>query len=192
MSGTWASSWATGDVVTAAEFRKGMGCVADSTLGVAAASFDFTGLPTSYAHLVIELYARGDTAANNTLGLLRFNNDSAANYLWQRSSVTATTFTGVEGLAQSNITVGLMPAASAAANFFGVTRIYVPNYANTANYKSCVIANFIAWATTTGTMASEANGGIWRVANAINRVTVLPTAGSFAAGSRCSIYVMGS
>jgi hypothetical protein len=55
MSGTWASGWATGDVVTAAEIAKGVGAIYDTTLGIASASIDVTPIVGTYAHLIFEL-----------------------------------------------------------------------------------------------------------------------------------------
>lgn len=106
MSGSWATGWATGDVVTAAEFAKGVGCIYDTTLGVGAASIDVTGIVGSYAHLLIVAYVRSDTAASATGLLTRFNGDTGANYTGAATS-TATSVTS------GSSTIGGIPAATA-------------------------------------------------------------------------------
>jgi hypothetical protein len=72
--------------VTAAEFRKSMGCVADSTLGIAAASFDFTGLPTTYAHLMVVISGSATTRPSRPTAFLRGSTTTALR--------TTTGFTG--------------------------------------------------------------------------------------------------
>src|SRR5437879_836374 len=57
--------------------------LADTTLGVAAATIDFLSIPATFAHLLLELYGRGDTALTAANVNIRFNGDSAANYHWQ-------------------------------------------------------------------------------------------------------------
>lgn len=192
MSGTWTTDWATNDVVTAAEFRKSMGCVADSTLVGSAASIDFTGIPTTYAHLMIVVYARGDTAASSTNLLARLNNDSAANYDNQFLSSQAAVSTASESLAATALTCGAIPAATAGANLFGQAEILVAHYAGAANNKS----TRTVWGMKIGTASTNLNvgdnTGFWRSSAAINRVTLFPAAGNFVAGTRVSIYVMGS
>jgi hypothetical protein len=180
MSGTWALGWATADVVSAAEFAKGVGCIYDTTLGAGAASIDVTGIVGVYAHLKIVAYLRSDTAAVGTDIIVRFNADSAANY---------TTVNATQTSINSNA-AALMPAASHAANAFGAYEIVIPHYAGTANNKS---ANAVgATNTTSTTMGAAAFGGMWRSTAAITRITVSAAAGNIVTGSRLSIYAMGA
>ena len=56
----------------------------DQLLGASTASITFLNpLPTGFRHLLIEWFARGDTVATSTPLILRFNNDSGANYDYQ-------------------------------------------------------------------------------------------------------------
>jgi len=191
MTATWASGWVTGDVVTAAEFAKGVGSVVDSTLGVASASIDFTGLPTTYAHLLIEAYLRGDTAAGNVTAGIRFNNDSGANYNTQGLQANNTTVTGTGTLSGTSVFTQIA-AASAPANAFSPLRIEIPHYAGSVNFKG--LSGTSGWETT-DTAAGQALNlftGIWKSTAAINRVTLIVGAGNFAAGSRVTVYAMGA
>jgi hypothetical protein len=58
--------------------------------GVSAASIDVTGIIAGYAHLRLVLQARGDAAVTTTSLLVRFNNDSAANYDSQSQALRTT------------------------------------------------------------------------------------------------------
>lgn len=190
MSGTWPSGWVAGDVVTAAEFAKGVGAIYNTTLGSAAASVDVTGIIAGYAHLFIVCHLRGDTAATTAQVLMRFNNDSGANYVRQRIDAASTAVNASQATGQTSTFVGDCPAASATASLDSTHLILVSNYANALSFKSCVSVYFARWAASV--MEVGVSGGDWASAAAINRVTLLPSAGNFAIGSRVTIYGMGS
>lgn len=193
MSGTWATDWATNDVVTAAEFRKSVGCIADTTLGVAAATIDFTGIVATFAHLLLEIEGRGDAAAANIAVLLRLNNDSAGNYDAQESSAVAASVTASESFAATGITIaGRMPANTAPANAAGMISVVIPQYAGTTLQKVLRAIESGKNGTTTGSLVVRTCAGFWRSTAAVNRITLIPGAGNFAAGTRASLYVMGS
>lgn len=185
----WLAKWNVGDVLTAAELNKSVGLVADSTLGGAAATIDLTGLPTTYAALLVLVEGRSDTAAAFTTMLARFNNDSGANYSYVNFNASAAgTFT-VGGGATSIELDHVLPAATAAASNAGMSALWIPAYSQTTFFKSF-------WAGQTGYDAANFTsglvGGRWASTAAINRITLLPGAGNFIAGSRASVYVLGS
>lgn len=192
MSGTWASGWALNDIVTVSEFAKGVGCVADSTLGAGAASIDFSGIPTTYGHLLIIVQARSDTAATATNLLLRFNNDSGTNYDTQLHSGSAAASTAAELFAGSAMTIGAIAAATAGAGLAGTAVIFVPNYAGTTFNKTANGNYDNKIGTATANMTVGRIAGQWRSTAAINRVTIFATAGNLVTGSRVGVYVMGA
>lgn len=194
-SASWFNGWLSGDVVTATEFRKGMGCVFDSTLSVAAASIDTNtvgALPTSFAHMLAIVYARDDTAtAGNQAGLLRFNNDSAANYDRQNAIASAASQTDTEGLAATSLVYDYT-GGGGGANLFGASAIFIPNYANTSNNKVAFLLSGSKYGTSSGNLLTSLRAGFWRSNSAITRVSIAPASSNLAAGSRLSVYVMGS
>jgi hypothetical protein len=194
MSGTWAAGWAVGDIVTAAEYKKGVGAIYNTVLGAPAASVDITGIPASYAHLTLEFQARGDTVALSTNVLLRFNNDTAANYdhEWFQGSGSGGTVTTAENLAQTSIFLGSVPAASAAADIFSGGHVEIPSYAGAIGQKSLTAQNGAKVGTSTGNLTNYLVSGYWRSTVAVSRITVFPSAGSFIAGSRFTLYVKGA
>lgn len=192
MSGTWAAGWVTGDIVLAAEFAKGVGCIADSTLTGSAASIDLTGLPTSYAHLVIELYLRTDQAVATSTASIRLNNDSAANYDYQQLDATAASVAAAETFAATSVVAASCPGASAGANLFSAIRITIPHYAGTANNKSLTCVYSHKDGTGSGAMRVGIRGGFWRSSAAVSRVTIIPGGSNFVTGSRVSVYAEGA
>jgi hypothetical protein len=190
-SASWVNGWVTGDVVTAAEYRKSMGSIFDTTLGVAAATIDITGIVATYAHLMIEFYLRGDTAATATPLNLRLNGVSTASYQYQQLSSSAAVTTSAEGLATTVITLGSIPAATATANYFGAGEILIPHYASGSNAKSVEANLGYRTGNLTGNGFTHRTSG-WGPTAAVNQVTLIPGAGNFLAGSRCTVYAMGS
>lgn len=193
MSGSWVAGWVTGDIVTAAEFKKGVGAVYNQVLGAAAASID-TGvtLPTTYAHMRVVLIGRGDTAASTVGANLRLDNDSAGNYYAQRIRGNAATAVGTELLAQTSFAAGFLPAATATAGFAGALTIDLPGYATATFSKPVLCKASCPTATTTGALFADETEGIWASTSAINRVTMLTSAGNFVAGTQMTVYVWGS
>lgn len=194
MSGSWAAGWAVNDIVTAAEFKKGAGCVADSTLAAAATSIDFPSLPTTYAHMLVLLHGRGDTAAVSVGVRMRLNNDSSAIYYSQGVSAHGTLMAASESLAATSMSVGDLPAATASAGLGGSCAIWIPGYATVAGAlaKGVHSSNSAPTGTTTGTVFVEEWACTWASGAIVNRVTLLAAAGNFVIGTHASVYVFGA
>lgn len=192
MSGTWASNWVNGDVVTAAEFKKGMGAIYDTTLGAPAASIDLTGIVATYAHLLIVAQLRCDHATVVASAGIRFNNDATAIYDWERIYGTAATPTSAETFADTSGQIGNIPGSSVAAGIAGSLSIFIPNYAGTTFNKAYTSTVNHKGGVSSGNMFSGVWGGQWRSSVAINRVTLVQTGSNFIAGSRVTVYAMGA
>ena len=65
MANSFDADWASGNLVSVAEFNKITYKISDSTLGAAAASFDLTSITQVNAHLVLFLYLRGTATATD-------------------------------------------------------------------------------------------------------------------------------
>ena len=158
-------------------------------LTAAAASFDFTGIPATFAHLMVIGYLRGANAAGLITILQRFNNDSAANYDWQNLGGSGAAASGFESFATTG-GFDTAPAATAPANLFATVRLVIPHYANTANNKAIVRSREAKTGTSSLSLAAGPSAGFWRSNAAINRVTILPAAGNWAAGSAATILAL--
>lgn len=161
-------------------------------LSGAGASYDFQSIPQTYRHLLLIVYGRSDTASTDTSLVLRFNNDSGANYYHQKVLSAATTSTTSEATAQTSGPVGVISAASATANLMGMASILIPHYTQANRYK---MARAVG-----GEVTALASGGLtlgnhlmaWNSTAAINRITALPGAGSFVADSVATLYGLPS
>lgn len=192
MTATWPTGWATGDVTLASEYKKGIGAIADTTLGGIAANIDMTSISGTYAHLLVVVYARGDTPAPTTGFNMQFNGDTAANYDYQQMVGSAAVIVNSENFASTRISHGAMPANSAGANLFNASVMFIPHYAGTANNKVVISINASKSGTSTGNMLDYTQAGFWRSNAAINRITLFPAAGNFVAGTRVTLYGMGA
>jgi ABC-type amino acid transport substrate-binding protein len=163
----------------------------DSTLGAAAASFDITSIPATYAALQLMLIGRSDAAAVNDSVTLRFNGDTAANYDYEVVTApdnSAPSDTGVFA-ATSIALAGAVAAATAPAGAVGMLELTIPNYAGTTFHKACRTLNSWKHGTAAGSLFFRDCHGHWRSTSAINRIT-LAGAGNFIAGTRCTLYGM--
>lgn len=156
----------------------------------AGAALTVSGIAAGYHNLVLSAYMRGDTAATSVGVLLRFNNDAAGNYDYENLIAQAAGTTASEGLAQGGLRVATIPAASASASKFATLGVDVPAYDETTGHKSVAARAGGATGTTTTLIYIELSGGTWRSTAAITRVDLVPTAGSFVAGSRLDVYGM--
>lgn len=189
-SAAWLNGWVAGDIVTAAELKKSMGSVFNTTLGAPATSID-TGavLPTSYAHMFVEISARSDLAAASSSLSVRMNNDSAANYVFETLAGANAVASAVVPAAGTSFTIGSIPANTASAGWFGTGLLWLPNYGS-ANIKAVFSIGGGAFSGVTGTVSLQ--GGVWNAGSAINQLTFLSGGTNFATGTRVTVYVMGS
>lgn len=159
-----------------------MTVLSDQTLGSDLASVDFTNIPATYKHLMIE-YEAGTTDAADQPFFFRFNNDSAANYQYQVLSGSGGAVTAAASLAQSQGQVGTLGAGGNS-----VAQITIMNYAGTIRNKLWVATSY---AFGTVQFASTIGGRYTSGAPilAINRITLLPTSPKLiGTGSRFTLY----
>lgn len=161
----------------------------DSTLTVAAANFNATGLVASFTNLLILLTARGDTAAADVLVKCQLNGDGGANYSDQTTRENAAALTTQENaVGLTSMTLGSVPAATGPANASGSLELWIPNYAGTVFQKAVnAWGSFRNTATAAGMFNTHA-GGAWNNTSAVSQVTIFPVAGNFIAGSRLTIF----
>jgi hypothetical protein len=104
-----------------------------------AASWEVTGIPTTYDHLLLKVSARSERATVTRESVILSVNGSSSTTNWPftilrilsgavNSTRGGTGYVGWGGYIN-------IPAAGATADTFGVMDIWIPNYSNTANYK---------------------------------------------------------
>lgn len=165
----------------------GAGITLIATQSGAQATFDFQSIPQTYTHLRIEVIARCDNAASQNL-LIRFNNDSAANYDSHSVQGSNNTVAGSASAGGTSGFAGSVPGTGDGATRVGMSVIEIPFYTETTFFQSWCTTGGRSTGTTAATQFMQAMFGNWRDASAVSRVTLLPGAGSFVAGSVAKLY----
>lgn len=151
----------------------------------AQSTLSFTGIPqTGFRNLRIVFKGRGTASANFEPVLIQFNNDSGANYAYERlDNSTATNSTG-----QTSGQIGFVTAATGLAASAGAIEISIPGYTDTAFNKQ-YYSRFHG-TTTSATSGLELThyGGQWASTGSITTISLSLTAGNFDVGSYACLY----
>ncbi len=161
--------------------------IARTVLGSDTASVDFTSIPGTYENLMITYVARGTGSNTWSRVWLRFNGDSGSNYQYGNGGRAGASWVGVDGASgQAQMTVGLLPDASATAGYPAVGTVSVPGYARAVFNKavSCVDAS----PASTSNHGALLTGGLWAATASVTRVTLYPSSGNFLTGSVFTLY----
>lgn len=162
----------------------------DQLLASTAATITFVNpLPTGFRHLLIDWYARGDTAAVVAEVRLHFNNDGAANYDYEQARANASAWSVAEVIPATFISLGRIPAANATANYFGSGDAKIRHYNGAVGNKQVVSTYQVAWDNLTGDQETGIWSGKWRTtATAVTRIDLFPSAGNFLTGSLFTLW----
>jgi hypothetical protein len=163
--------------------------LSSTTLG-AAGTFDITSISGAYSDLIIVLIGRANNANASDVALLRFNNDSGANYYTQRLKGAATTASAGESIGSGSIDRAEIAANTAPANHFSIVAWEVYGYASTTWTKTVNYRASFTFGLSSGGIVIEELTAIWSSTAAINRVTVSTNTSpfNFMAGSQLRIY----
>lgn len=155
----------------------------------AAASYSFTDIPGTYQSLRLVLDARGDDAAATVNLRVKCNNDSSALYDYVVHVQNGTNFSfSASAVSQTYFDLGNLPAGGSAAGASGLLDMFFSNYAGSTFHKNCH-TNFGAVRSTTAGDNIRIHGEMrYRSTTPITRLDITLAAGSFAAGSVCTLY----
>lgn len=178
--------------IDGANVSKTMVQLYDNILGADTANFDITSIPSTYAHLKLIMYLRDDSAVTAiTNVLIRFNNDSAANYDTEVLFGSSNVPSAAESLGSTSSSVGLCVGGGVPANIFASNSLEIPYYANTANQKIIHGLSNGKASTSSAGVTMKTGVSYWRSTAAINQITMFPGSGSnFKVGSRATLYGM--
>lgn len=151
--------------------------IATTTLSTAAASVSFTGISSAYTDL--KIIAVGKRVSGGALAI-RFNNISTTTYSKIRLAGNGTTASS--SLDTNQTSIGTNGWNSTYDQLYEIDII---SYADTTRNKTALVR-----------MSADENGGgevsrivgTWRSTSAINRVDLLITSGTIAAGFTATIY----
>ena len=145
-----------------------------------AASWTKSSIPSTYDHLYAVLSPRGDYSGSIVSYRVQLNGETAAtNYSYTNFYTQGVGSVSVEH-STSQPTVAAyprMPAATATANTFGSTTMWIPNYANTANFKQALTMN-VAENNSTASWYMYVISGLWSNTDAIDQITITPSSSS--------------
>jgi len=161
-------------------------------LGSDAASIDTGagGIAAGHGNLIVTLYLRATDAPVIQNILIRFNNDSGANYNESRVQANNANPVTTTAIAQTAGLLGAVPAAGATANAFGAATVHIPAYDQTTNHKAA-LCDAMAIDSAVADMSQSWVGVQWKSTAAISRMAVFSQAGgNIKAGSR--MMVMGT
>lgn len=163
--------------------------ITETVTSSTAANVNFTSIPATYRDLEIRIRGRGAKAAVSLVDMrLQFNADTGANYDGQSLQAHGTTVVAFENLAQTNVYVGNIAAASSPSNAGDLVIIDVFDYRGTTFQKEGAYRNSLKRATTTGNVYQETGTFWWRNTAAITSVLVFPSSGGFVDGTVVSLY----
>ena len=155
----------------------------------ATASWDVTSIPSSYDHLLIVASARSDEANTLKFLMLNFNGDTGTNYSSTHLYTVSATPASDRDTGGAYMKVGHVTAANVLADSFGTFKCWIPNYANTANFKQAAVQS-----STGGSSISDwywslnVDAGLWSSTAAINQVTLAPGLDDFVQYSTFTLY----
>jgi len=165
---------------------------ATQVLGGTTASITFSSVSSKYTNVTVYWSARDTNAALSDSLLLRFNGDTGNNYGYQYVEGQGTTAQAASGAmsATSSITIGKITGASATASYYSGGRFDVLGWNKSASGRNAVAVGvgYVTGSNTTTGQLTGSYGGGYVPAAQLSSLTLLPSAGSFAAGSQFSLY----
>ena len=156
------------------------------------ASWSKTSIPSSYDHLLIVASIRSSKSSNSDKVGLQMGNgslDTGTNY--SETMLQASTATPSSGRATAfdDIEFIYVSADSTTADTFGTVKIWIPHYANTANYKQAICTSTAENASTTdGAWYLTVTAGLWQSTSAVDAVGIKETGDDLMEYSTFTLY----
>ncbi len=162
-----------------------MQLIAHQELASNQASITFNSIPQTFTDLYLVLCLRGSLNNPQIGHLLRFNNDSGANYKTMALSGNGSSASSFSQTTETYIYTGQAPALTSSASAFGNTSIYIHNY--TGSTQKSVSVDAVR--ETNGSSTYLANfAGLWTSTAAINRIDIVCEVANWEVYSSASLY----
>lgn len=178
-AGATALEYVTGGLIRLGRGVAGVGGVASVT---------FTAIPGIFSSLFLTAVGRGSALQSGVGLVLQFNGDSGNNYDLEVVLGTGAAASAAEALAQAQLEIGVLPAASDTASKAGAVTVEIPEYAGTTFHKMTLGLLTHQLATTSGNMRIRHYGGLWRSTAAITDILVYPFTGNLVEGSAVTLW----
>jgi len=167
--------------------------IAHDSLSLPAAAVTWSSIPSSYDHLCIKASIRTAVAGNYDSVNLQFGNgslDTGTNYSMtnvQAFNAASPTPTSGRGSGLASIWYIYVSGNNATADTFGSVEIWIPNYANAANFKQAFCTSTAENASTTA-WGMMFTAGLWSSTSAIDTVGFTGSTDDFMANSTFDLY----
>lgn len=152
--------------------------IATSTLTSSASTVTFSSISSAYTDIVAICSTTNTVSACNFA--FRLNGDTTATY--SRTRITGNGTSATSGTSGASTNTYLYFGDVGNPNVPAVAQVHLMNYSNTTTYKTAIGLSGEADIQTNGIV------GIWRNTSAVNSITFLPDANSFASGSTFTLY----
>lgn len=146
--------------------------IATVTLGSNTNTVSFSSISASYTDLILIMYCKNSVGLAGTY--LRVNSDTGTNY-----ARTVLGGNGSSAFGGTNSGFSYFDAMYMSSSF-GTCIVHFLNYSNTTTFKTFL--------SNSGGAETNANAGLWRSTSAINAISLQPSAGDYATGSRFALY----
>jgi hypothetical protein len=162
-----------------------MYALASTTLTANANNIVFSSIPQNFTHLQLRLYGRGTGTSGPNINM-QYNGDAAGNYrVHYLGGNTTSAFAGDFGASYTASNMGWLCGSDTAANYFSSVITDILDYSNTSKNKTS--KSLTGAEANTNSLLGFFSAG-WFSTAAINSITLTPSAGQFAVGTRLDLY----
>jgi hypothetical protein len=162
-----------------------MKLIESKTLGTAAASIEFTSIPSTFTDLVILFSCRSSDTGFPVANIEVSINGTSTNESRRLLRGSGST---VESLADTQVNFGHMPTAANTSNTFNSTSVYIPNYTAAVAKSMSVDNSSASGGASLYDFYNEISAQLWNDTAAITSILIKPNAGNLVAGSMFSLY----
>ncbi len=161
-------------------------------LGTATGYWEHTGIPTTYDHLLLLVSGRSDDAVTQRYATLQVGDgsiDTGSNYSGTTTLAKTSTPISERDTSATFIRASYINDDTDLADTFASIKIWIPHYANTANYKQMIVQTVGPNNSTADTAWSVGiNAGLWRSTDNIERMRLSCSAGNWMEYSTFTLY----
>lgn len=154
--------------------------IATSELSSSAATITIGSIPSSYDHLYLTFSSRNGRTAYYQYLLYEFNGDNSFDYSYTTIyASTSTVGTAREGTSDSirGIIGSYCGSNSLEADTFSTNTLWIPDYANTSHFKSCISSGMIPNTSNTDNQyRADWTAGLYQDTAAISQILLKPGA----------------
>lgn len=160
-----------------------------ATLGGGSSTIDFTSIPSIYTNLALMHSLRFSSATGIQNVVIRFNNDSGANYTQRMILASDGSVGGYSQTSGTYFNWNYAPGGTGGttANTYNNTSLYIPNYASTSITKPILIDD-VSEINSTTNYGIGFTSGFWNSTSAINRITITAPGDTWTSASTAYLY----